>query len=153
MTYQEHCIGIMRQTGARITKPRLAVIRCLASTNRSLSPRAILMAIRSQKSLPDVNLVTIYRILETFADLGLVHRIGPSGRYVACSHIDCEQEHHILTHCLACGHCEERDLPTDMLAPVVRHLAQRCGFLAREHFWQLNGLCEHCARPNRRGRI
>lgn len=148
--YLEHCVMVLRQSGSRVTRARIAVIHCLGSAVRSLTPRAIFAAILRDQSLPAIDQVTVYRTLKVFCDLGLVHRIGPNGEYVACGHIDCDHDQHALSHCLICGTAEERELPTEMLAPVLGYLTRLGGFTVREHFLQVNGICQACVRAGRR---
>ena len=147
--YREHCIRVLRQSGARVTRARLAVIHCLGLASQAMTPRRILGEILRHRELPDIYPVTVYRILQVFSDLGLVHRIGPHGEYVACGHIDCDHDQHALSHCLLCGTVEERELPIAMLAPVLSHLTRVAGFTVREHFLQVNGICAACARKRR----
>lgn len=151
-SYLDHCVEVLRQSGSRVTRSRLAVIQCLAAAPRSMTPRSMLETIRRNKKLPDVDQVTIYRILEAFAELGLVHRVGPTGEFIACAHIGCANEQHILTRCLDCGRSEELDLPGEILSPVVWYLTREVGFEPSEHFLQLNGLCASCRKKRRRVR-
>lgn len=89
-------VDVFRQSGARITKPRLAVLEALAKAERSLSPKDLTDIIRKSRRLPDVDLATVYRILDALAELGLVHRVGAHGDFVACEHHACKVDLHLF---------------------------------------------------------
>src|SRR5690242_17677823 len=84
--YIEHCTEVLRQGGGRITKPRLALLESLADAERSLSPNDLVERIHHQRGMPEIDLVTVYRNLDSLAELGLVHKVGPEGEFVACAH-------------------------------------------------------------------
>ena len=142
--YVTKCQATMRRAGAKITKSRLAVIECLSASTDALTPRQILGAIAEDSSTPDIDQVSVYRVLELLVRLGLVHQIHPSGGYVPCSHIDCPEEMHILSHCVGCDQTEEVDVPKEIFAPVQWFLSTRLNFTPKEHHLQIDGLCIHC---------
>lgn len=143
--YLEHCAQILRNSGGRVTQPRLAVIRALAESPKSLSPREILEKIKANKKMPPIDQVTVYRILEAFSELGLVHQVA-SGEFIACSHVECDADMHILARCISCGKFEELEVPADVLAPVSTYLTRTVEFQPKEHFMQVNGTCTRCSK-------
>lgn len=142
--YVVKCQATMKRAGAKITKSRLAVIQCLGAATDALTPRQILGVIADDASTPDIDQVSVYRVLELLVRLGLVHQIHPSGGYVPCSHIDCAEEMHILTHCTQCDQTRESGIPAEMFAPVQWYLSNRLKFAPKEHHLQIDGLCADC---------
>ena len=142
--YIEHSVAALRQSGARITKPRLAVLACLATSEQSLSPKELLEKLQTGRKKSGVDLATIYRILEAFHDLGLVHRVGPEGSFMACVHLACASEMHLVAHCSSCDKTQEVDLPAAFMTLLRKHVEQGLEFQFAEHFFQMNGICRDC---------
>jgi Fur family ferric uptake transcriptional regulator len=143
-TYIDHCVEALKRSGARITKPRLAVLGCLATARHALTPRELVEKLSGTEDGAEVDQATVYRILEAFAALGLVHRIGPQGAFVACGHLDCDAELHVVTHCNSCERTQEIDLPIQLMASVRKHVQTALKFQPGDHFFQLNGTCAEC---------
>ena len=85
--YEEHSLKELRNAGYRITMPRVQVIRALADTSRALSAYAIHEKIISGGGKIDV--VSVYRILSTLQEVGLIHHIGVVDGYFPCRMADC----------------------------------------------------------------
>jgi Fur family zinc uptake transcriptional regulator len=86
-TYEEHALRELRNAGYRITMPRVQVIRALADTNRALSAYAIHEKIINFGGKIDV--VSVYRILSTLQEVGLIHHIGVVDGYFPCRIASC----------------------------------------------------------------
>ena len=142
--FLETCKVALRKTGARVTQPRLSVIRCLATAGKPLSARELFEQIEKDQSLGKVDQVSVYRILEALSELELVHQVFPSGGYLPCFHRDCRATLHVLIRCSACEHIEEIDIPQETLAPMIWYLQNERGFYPDEHVFQMNGLCSKC---------
>ncbi len=138
------CTDRLKLSGARITRPRLAVMRCLAAAEAPLSAREVLEALQAKAEAPAMDQVTVYRILSAFAELGLVHQVGPAGGFIACSHLACNIDLHILSHCTSCGRSEEIDVPAEIMSPVRWYLTNAAKFSPSDHVMQVNGLCGRC---------
>ena len=118
--YLERCMDLLKDSGSRVTSTRRAVMRCLAEAPQALSPKAILELMKSNPNSPAIDLVTIYRILNTFAQLGLIHQVAPAGEFMACTHLDCSTKLHALTRCQVCGNTEELDVPADLMLFMMK---------------------------------
>ena len=84
--YEEHCLKELRNSGYRITMPRVQVIRALADTTKALSAYAIHEKIINSSGKIDV--VSVYRILSTLQEVGLIHHIGIVDGYFPCRMTD-----------------------------------------------------------------
>ena len=140
----DQCMAVLKASGNRVTEPRKAVIRCLVMATNALSPKEILAAVENDKTGPDIDQVTVYRILDTFSQLGLVHQVA-DGVYMACMHLDCRVELHALTRCQKCGAAEELDVPAEMISPLVWYLDHEVNFNHTSHFFQIEGICQRCS--------
>ena len=85
--YEEHCLQELRTAGYRITMPRIQVIRALADAATALSAYAIHERIMDSGGRIDV--VSVYRILATLHQVGLIHQIGIADGYFPCRIGDC----------------------------------------------------------------
>jgi Fur family ferric uptake transcriptional regulator len=68
----------LRRVGLRVTASRLAVLAALAGSAPHSSVDAVISAVRER--LGDGSVQTVYNVLRTFTDVGLVRRIEPAGR-------------------------------------------------------------------------
>ncbi|MFN8221120.1 MAG: transcriptional repressor [Fimbriimonadales bacterium] len=77
--FEDHALTQLRIAGYRITMPRVQVIQALGDAETALSPYQIHQKILANRGRIDV--VSVYRILNTLQDLGLVHYIGATDGY------------------------------------------------------------------------
>jgi Fe2+ or Zn2+ uptake regulation protein len=68
----------LRRVGLRVTAPRLAVLTALAAEGSHSSVEAVVSVVRER--LGDGSPQTVYNVLNTLTDAGLVRRIEPAGR-------------------------------------------------------------------------
>src|ERR671939_621823 len=68
----------LRRVGLRVTASRLAVLTALAAGGPHASADAVVSAVRER--LGDGSAQTVYNVLRTLTDVGLVRRIEPAGR-------------------------------------------------------------------------
>jgi Fur family ferric uptake transcriptional regulator len=68
----------LRRVGLRVTASRLAVLTALAAGAPHSSADAVVSAVREH--LGDGSAQTVYNVLRTLTDVGLVRRIEPAGR-------------------------------------------------------------------------
>jgi Fe2+ or Zn2+ uptake regulation protein len=85
--YEEHSLNELRAAGYRITMPRVQVIRALGDTKKALSAYAIHEKIINGGGKIDV--VSVYRILSTLQEVGLIHHIGVVDGYFPCRMENC----------------------------------------------------------------
>ncbi len=131
--------ALLKRHGLRDTQSRRLVLKVLMGTKKPLTHREIHARVR--KSHATVNLVTIYRMLETFEELGLIHRHLRSGGVFLCS-LPEEEGHHVLLSCDDCGRVEECCDTT--LCKYEDLIARRAGFAPKSHRSEVVGLCSSC---------
>ncbi len=123
--YEEHALKILRNAGYRITMPRVQVIRALADTSRALSAYAIHEKIIGGGGKIDV--VSVYRILSTLQDVGLIHHIGVVDGYFPCRMADCSGKRSAVLICESTSTVNELRLP-DSLLRSIEEQAREAGF-------------------------
>lgn len=135
----------LRKKGFRITKARLAVLGTLADSTSPKSPRLLFEEISNNKEAPSIDQVSVYRILDTLLEIGLIHQVFPSGGYLPCFHQSCKNTNHVLLRCKYCETIEEIDIPEEILNPIFNHLKQKKNFTPDKHIFQMDGKCRNCS--------
>src|SRR5579862_4601905 len=123
--YEEHCLKELRAAGYRITMPRVQVIRALGDTKKALSAYAIHEKIINGGGKIDV--VSVYRILSTLQEVGLIHHIGVVDGYFPCRMDNCGGKQSEVVVFEETGDVVELRLP-DSIVKAVQEQAEKHGF-------------------------
>jgi Fe2+ or Zn2+ uptake regulation protein len=105
--------------------PRVQVIRALADTTKALSAYAIHEKIISGGGKIDV--VSVYRILSTLQEVGLIHHIGVVDGYFPCRMGDGHGKRSEVIVDDASGDVIELRLPSEVVS-LIEQQAQQSGF-------------------------
>jgi Fur family ferric uptake transcriptional regulator len=129
----------IRTAGMRVTRPRVALVEALL---RQAGPVSI-ERLHQEVGMEACDLVTIYRCLAAFEDLGLVRRTYlHNGTCLYEQTINSTRRYHII--CKACGHTDPVDF---VLAGNVEQKLQERGYTQVSHVVEFFGLCPACQRP------
>lgn len=123
--YEESALKELRSAGYRITMPRVQVIRALADTKKALSAYAIHEKIISSGGKIDV--VSVYRILSTLQEVGLIHHIGVVDGYFPCRMENCQGKRSEVMVCDETGDVMELTLP-QAVVDAIEEQAKENGF-------------------------
>ena len=135
----------LRNLGLKLTRTRLAVLRCFLSSKTPLTPKMIITKIsEDSQNHKEIDHTSVYRILDNFHKYELIHEVHPGKGFVFCSHQTCNHPMHIMTLCTRCELFEEIPVPTELLSPTLWYLEEKRNFKPQEHFLQINGLCTKC---------
>jgi Fur family transcriptional regulator, ferric uptake regulator len=133
-----HARATLREQGYRLTPQRNLIWEVLRDAGRHLTAEEVATEVR--RTLPDVNVSTVYRTLELLVSLDLVveTRLEGSSCYYEVSP---EPTHHhfVCTHCGAVGHFGD-----ELLAPVHGELTGQHGFSVTQIQVTALGLCRGC---------
>jgi len=121
------------------TKPRISVLEILNSRNTATS-QPVLETILGK----DINRVTLYRVLQTFEEKGIIHKIidlNGTANYATCSTSCTEHGHndeHVHFNCTVCFHvyCLDNFQLPKIIMPS--------GFTAGSVNLIVYGICESC---------
>jgi Fe2+ or Zn2+ uptake regulation protein len=128
----------LRESGYRVTQPRLAVIEVISRARRSLSPEEVLA--RARRIDPEVGLATVYRTLDMLQQLGQLRRvrIGAKGYAMTCSESD-------LHFHLICERCRAvTELGAGRQARALATQLKAAGFARSSNAIEIVGLCAKC---------
>jgi Fur family ferric uptake transcriptional regulator len=135
----------LRRVGLRVTAPRLAVLTALAAGAPHSSVDAVVSAVRER--LGDGSAQTVYNVLRTLTDVGLVRRIEPAGRPGLYELRVGDNHHHVV--CRRCDaiadvDCAVGDTPCLTAADDSGYLIDEAEVI----FW---GRCPECAKRGEGG--
>lgn len=142
---KEHCNAseTLKESGLAKTAQRMAVLDALIRAEHPLSATEILALTAGETT---INRVTVYRILASFRDRGIIREIetghANSSYEMACTH----NPVHPHFRCRSCGRivC----LPPLTLSQAWDWLAQPADFTVERIDVQLIGLCAECIKKD-----
>jgi len=127
----------LKSKGYRITKFRIAILQLLHSSKTPLAADEIKSNLDKQGVFAD--LVTVYRFLNTFVDVGLLHKIEfGEGRY-RYELASLPHHHHVV--CDSCGDIEDIQIDENEL---TKKLKTKSRFKIDHHHLEFFGLCANC---------
>lgn len=121
--------------------PRVQVVRALGDSTKALSAYAIHEKIINSGGKIDV--VSVYRILGTLEEVGLIHHIGIVDGYFPCRMDDAHSQDSAHFVCQKCGCVTE----VNVAPPIVESIhqkAQEINFLPTGIKVEVFGLCPQC---------
>ncbi len=130
--------SILSQNGYKLTSQRLAVLNVIANSQEHLTPAAIFKKVNQDHS--QIGLVTVYRILETLSDLGLICRVDRPGKSSSYTLSPSGHHHHLV--CSECG--AVADFTDCSLEKLEQRLSEETGFKIEGHLLQFTGICDDC---------
>jgi Fe2+ or Zn2+ uptake regulation protein len=135
----EHWEQRLSNSGFRVTAPRRAIMAVLQASRQPMAPQGIMQ--RAADACPSLGLVTVYRALALFAELGLVRRVHHAD---GChGYLTASPGHHHAILCQCCGRAVEFSGSHDLDVLIAR-LERETGYQVDEHLLQLVGTCQAC---------
>jgi len=130
----------LKAQGVRVTQARRSVYALLQASPEPLSAAQIDAGLRASSEEVSIDLVTVYRTLETLERCTLIARVdrmNDGWRYAVRS-----QKHHHLIICSECGGTSPLDVCE--LNRIESALEKRTGFTNICHSLQFYGTCPQC---------
>ncbi|SUO95796.1 Fur family transcriptional regulator [Suttonella ornithocola] len=133
---KKHC----QMRGARLTSIREQVLRLVLAYPDVVKAYDVLTDLQKQRGTP-VAPPTVYRALEFWVEMGVLHRAESLNGFVLCKEF--AHEHvSVITNCRECGRTEE--LPADKPVAELLDFCSDKGFLLSSDPIVLAGLCADC---------
>ncbi len=130
--------ALLKKNGASLTKPRKAIFDLL------LNQEPQTMQVLAQRAKGQIDRSTVYRIVELFEQLGIVHRLNVGWKYkIELSDVFLGHHHHF--YCTSCHKTFNLE-PNSMLETMIDSLVSKDGFAPRGHQLEIYGLCETCRK-------
>jgi Fur family transcriptional regulator, peroxide stress response regulator len=133
----ESFVARCRERGLSVTPQRLTLYRALVSTTAHPTPEMLFADVREE--MPTLSLATVYKAIETFKDLGVVHEIRVPDDHRMRLDANMDPHHHLV-----CTRCQ---IVVDVHTPLgIIELpeAARQGFEVAGHAVQFHGICPDC---------
>jgi Fur family transcriptional regulator, ferric uptake regulator len=138
LSLSDQWLALLQDSGYRLTNPLRVIVELLTTSTRALGPLDLFD--QGRKVYAKLGLVTVYRSLEKLEELGLVQRLHQANgchTYFRATH---GHEHILL--CTRCGRVEF--FSGDDLTKLLDTTARKSGYVIKEHWLQLHGLCANC---------
>jgi len=140
MTWSEHALTQLEQAGYRRGGARESVVELLSRQNCCLSAQEIHDGLR--KARRRVGIASVYRALETLAELRLVKRVDAGDGIARYEPAAADGNHHHHLVCRDCGKVEAFNDPR--LERAIDRVAGGLGYSVEEHEVVLAGVCADC---------
>lgn len=133
----ERILEQLRERGGRVTAPRRAIVGAILDAPGHVTAEQLAATVRAQH--PDIHNSTVYRCLDTLAELGVVTHVH-LGHGPAVYHLVDVLHHHLV--CDSCG--DVVVVPPSMLGSFQRQIQQTYGFRLDGTHFALAGRCANC---------
>ncbi len=133
----KHLLTQLKETGYKLTTPRIEILKVLSVKN-PLSAQEVFEHLKT-KGL-NIDLVTAYRTLELFKDLGFIQKVqfqDKTARYELIK----ENEHHHHLVCIKCGNIEDIEISEESF---VKQIEKQSAFKIQRHALEFFGFCTKC---------
>jgi Fur family transcriptional regulator, ferric uptake regulator len=141
VTWASHAVDALTEAGYQQGGARRAVVDLLGRQNCCMSAQEIFDALRRARR--PVGIASVYRALETLADLRLVKRVDAGDGIARYEPLLPDGDHH---HHLVCRDCGKVEAFSDVrLERAIDKIAGGLGYSVDEHEVVLTGACADCA--------
>jgi Fur family ferric uptake transcriptional regulator len=127
---------VLTDNGYHITKAREATFKLLVSPE----PQSISQVLTRAKNV--VDRVSVYRNVDLFEKIGIVHRIYVGWKYKLELSDQFVAHHHHLS-CLNCGKIIDIE-DEKHIDEFIRKVSEKYGFKPRRHQFEVDGYCSGC---------
>jgi Fur family ferric uptake transcriptional regulator len=128
---------LLKQHDFKVTHQRVKMLETLERFKKPLTAAEVHAEIADSK----VDLATVYRSLNKFADAGLISRIELGDDFTRFEFSSLHHHHHII--CNSCGKVKEIELCN--LDDLAVDISQKTGFRNIAHQVVFRGECQECA--------
>ncbi|MCR1897956.1 transcriptional repressor [Irregularibacter muris] len=134
----------LRKKGYKLTPQRRNTLNVILERDgEHLSTEEIYEYVK--KECPEIGLATVYRTLQLFEDIGLLHKHNfddGCNRYELADPKQDHQHHHLI--CLSCGKVSE--VEGDLLEELEQEIQTKKGFQITNHTLKFFGYCKDCKK-------
>jgi Fur family zinc uptake transcriptional regulator len=125
--------------GARLTPIRERVYQILLAQESAIGAYDLLDELR--KTDDNAKPPTVYRALDFFLDLGLVHKVESTNAFMACHHFGCSHPVQFLI-CDTCGDVQE--IQSAGVKETLEAQAKQNAFVIERQTIEAHGVCQKC---------
>lgn len=133
----------IKESGLRLTQPRTKILEALAQVERPIGVYQLHDQMKEAKV--KVNIVSIYRTLAAFQELGIVHYIPSQQGYMLCEAECCDDQQTEHLVCDQCGNVNELPIP-QCATNDLKEQADARGFRTTKIRVEVSGICLNCQK-------
>ena len=130
-------IEVVQNAGKSLTQQRSLIIETLAASKLPMSAYELRDQINSTKQ--SLNISTVYRVLDFWIGLGLIHKIESANRFIVCSDEHRHQFHVIQT----CTQCENVRESCELASQITMQISHEFRALENQVI-EIQGTCSDC---------
>ena len=145
-SFSSRYVDKLREHGHRLTKTRKLVANCLETIEGPFSTKDLHQSLINQGH-ENFDFATVYRNIQTLAQLELIHSIPKTGRYIKCNskHSCLPKSVHVIYRCDRCESVNEEQLDQDLVGSIYFMTKQmNDNFEAKGVVLELSGQCSDC---------
>jgi Fur family ferric uptake transcriptional regulator len=129
--------ALLKKDGSSLTRPRRTIFGLLLNQD----PQSMQVLVKRAES--QVDRATVYRTIELFEELGIVHRVNIGWKYkIELSDVFLGHHHHF--HCTNCGKTYTL-ANNSMLETMIDTVVSKEGYFPRGHQLEVYGFCSECS--------
>ncbi|HZD31316.1 MAG TPA: Fur family transcriptional regulator [Candidatus Angelobacter sp.] len=137
--------GHLRRVGLKHTGQRDAILRAFLATHDHLSTDELFRLVRARDER--IGFTTVYRTLKLLADCGLASEVAFNDGIARYEHQYNRRDHHHMV-CTECGSSVE--FFSQEIERIEREIGRKHRYLTTRHTFQVYGVCESCAKKQKR---
>lgn len=130
---------ICQQRKGRLTPLRTTLLKLIYQYDKPISAYDLLKLLK--QTHPNAEAMTVYRGLEFWMDIGVLHKLAGNNTYTACPHPDQDHFGQLLL-CQRCG--KSTEIQEINLTELVAKIAKKNRFSIQPQLIEISGLCESC---------
>lgn len=140
VTFRQLAKQLLKEQGYKLTPVRELLIELFEQSNKPLSAYEIKEIVKER----NLNVVTVYRTIKTYEELGLIHHIKSQNGYAKCSldPVD-HHNHHSFLVCVSCHDVKEYLDQSGCQSHKHKDLANQ-DFHCLSHVRETLGHCHSC---------
>jgi len=127
----------LKKEGRRLTKPRQEIMKIMS--DYPLSAQGIHNKLKKKNQ--HMNLTSVYRSLELFAEMGQIRVLELGDGKKRYERINESNHHHHFT-CHTCGSI--KDISSSVEEAMIKDIQKRSNFTVTSHSIELSGICNNC---------
>lgn len=137
----------LRTQGKRLTQEREIVVEEVFSSHEHFYAEQLVARVTQRKDR--VSRATVFRTLSWLEEAGLLRKVARAeGRDLYEHDYGYPQHDHLI--CSKCGDLIE--FYNEQISALLDEIAANHGFRMTGHRLEVNGICDRCSRPPKRGR-
>lgn len=137
-TAAHNCSEELKQADLHVTPARIAAMQLFETHDKPVDAQHIIEHLSKELG---VDRVTVFRILNTFTEKGLIRKVE-FGEGKARYELNTGEHHHLI--CQECGRIESiEDCHIEMFKKEIK---EKTGFIVKSHSLEFFGICKNCQK-------